>query len=62
VVGAEFVAAAPFVMGGVWIAFIRGFADTASGGPGMAATRLGEPAVAMRAGARPDNFHARPVL
>ncbi|MBW4035587.1 MAG: cytochrome d ubiquinol oxidase subunit II [Proteobacteria bacterium] len=51
-----------FVIGGVWIEFIKGFVFTQSVDPGMPATPLGGPAVAMRAGAWLDNFHAHPLL
>lgn len=61
-VAAGFVAAALFVIGGVWIGFIKGFAYTGPVDPAMPATPLGGPAVAMRAGAWLDNFHAHPVL
>jgi cytochrome d ubiquinol oxidase subunit II len=61
-VAAGFVAAALFVIGGVWVGFIKGFAYTGPVNPAMPATPLGGPAVAMRAGAWLDNFHAHPVL
>ncbi len=56
------IAAMLFVIGGIWIRFIKGFAYTAPVDPAMAATPLAGPAVAMRAGAWLDNFHAYPIL
>ncbi len=57
-----FLAAALFVIGGVWVQFIQGFAYTGTVDPAMAATPLNGPAVAMRDGAWMDNFHRVPVL
>jgi cytochrome bd ubiquinol oxidase subunit II len=59
---AGFVALALFVVGGIWVQFIRGFAFTAPVDPAMAATPLGGPPVETRVGAWMDNFHAYPIL
>ena len=61
-VSASFIAAALFIIGGIWISFIKGFVYSAPVDPAMAATPLAGPAVAMRAGAWLDNFHAFPLL
>lgn len=59
---AGLIAAALFVIGGIWIQFIHGFVYTGTVNPNMEATPLGGPAVAMQAGAWMRNFHAVPVL
>ena len=56
------VAAALFVIGGVWVRAIKGFVYTAPVNPAMEATPLGGPAVAMQAGAWMNNFHVMPLL
>ncbi|MGC9269271.1 cytochrome d ubiquinol oxidase subunit II [Acidiphilium sp.] len=61
-IGGGLLAAVLFVIGGVWIAFIKGFAFTQKVNPGMPATPLGGPDVVMRAGAWLDNFHTYPLL
>ena len=55
-------AAALFVIGGVWITIIKGFVFTQPVNPAMPATPLGGPAVVMRAGAWLHNFYSVPVL
>ncbi len=59
---AGLIAAALFVIGGIWIQFVRGFVYTAPVDPNMASTPLGGPAVAMRAGAWMHNFQTLPIL
>ncbi|HUC18627.1 MAG TPA: cytochrome d ubiquinol oxidase subunit II [Acetobacteraceae bacterium] len=59
---AGLVAAALFVIGGIWIQFIKGFAYTGPVDPAMAASPLASPEVARHAGAWMDNFHAHPIL
>jgi len=54
-------AALIFAIGGIWVAHMNGFVLTAPVNPGMAATPLGGPAVAMRQGAWLNNFHAHPM-
>jgi cytochrome d ubiquinol oxidase subunit II len=61
-VTAGLTAAALFVIGGIWIQFIKGFAYVGAVDPAMAANPLASPAVTMRAGAWMNNFHAHPVL
>ena len=56
------IAAALFVIGGIWVPFIRGFVYTQPVNPAMAATPLNGPAVAMQAGAWMGNFHSFPIL
>jgi cytochrome d ubiquinol oxidase subunit II len=59
---AGLVAGLLFVIGGVWVRSIKGFVYTAPVNPGMEATPLGGPAVAMQGGAWMNNFHAMPAL
>jgi cytochrome d ubiquinol oxidase subunit II len=59
---AGLIAAALFVIGGIWIQFIRGFAYAGPVHPAMPATPLEGPAVTMHAGAWMNNFHAHPLL
>ncbi|MCB8875084.1 cytochrome d ubiquinol oxidase subunit II [Acidisoma silvae] len=59
---AGLIAAVLFVLGGVWIQFIRGFVFTGTVNPAMESTPLGGPAVAMQTGAWMHNFHAMPIL
>ncbi|MDD2877010.1 MAG: cytochrome d ubiquinol oxidase subunit II [Acidiphilium sp.] len=61
-IGGGLLAAALFMIGGVWVQFIKGFAFTQTVDPGMPATPLGGPAVVMRTGAWMDNFHMYPLL
>ncbi|MDA8048506.1 MAG: cytochrome d ubiquinol oxidase subunit II [Rhodospirillales bacterium] len=56
------VAAVLFVVGGIWMQFIKGFVYAGPIDPGMAATPLDGPPVVTRAGAWMDNFSAHPVL
>jgi len=55
-------AALLFVIGGIWISFMRGFAYAGPVDPAMASTPLAGPPVVMRAGAWLDNFRAFPLL
>jgi cytochrome d ubiquinol oxidase subunit II len=57
-----FVAAALFVVGGIWVQFIHGFAYAEPVDPAMAATPLNGPKVVMQAGAWMDNFVRFPIL
>lgn len=59
---AGLVAAVLFVLGGIWIQFIHGFAFTGTVNPDMQSTPLGGPAVVQQAGAWMHNFQAVPVL
>jgi cytochrome d ubiquinol oxidase subunit II len=59
---AGLVAAVLFILGGIWIQFIRGFVYTGTVNPNMESTPLGGPSVAQQAGAWMHNFHALPVL
>ena len=59
---AGLVATLLFVIGGIWVQFIRGFVYTAPVNPNMPATPLGGPAVARQTGALMNNFHAMPIL
>lgn len=56
------IAAGLFVIGGIWVRFIKGFAFTQAVDPVMAATPLHGPHVVMRVGALMDNFHAHPII
>ncbi|MDR3521348.1 MAG: cytochrome d ubiquinol oxidase subunit II [Acidocella sp.] len=56
------VAAVIFAVGGVWVSYMNGYVFTGTVDPGMAATPLGGPAVAAKAGAWLNNFHAYPIL
>lgn len=55
-------AAVLFVIGGVWIRFIRGFVYTGIVNPNMESTPLGGPAVITQAGAWLHNFQTIPAL
>ncbi|HEX7389464.1 MAG TPA: cytochrome d ubiquinol oxidase subunit II [Acidiphilium sp.] len=57
-----FVGAALFIIGGIWVRFIAGFAFTQPVNPGMAPTPLHGPHVVMRVGALMDNFHTYPAI
>jgi cytochrome d ubiquinol oxidase subunit II len=59
---AGLVAAVLFVIGGVWIRFIRGFVYTGIVNPNMESTPLGGPAVVTQAGAWLHNFQTIPAL
>lgn len=59
---AGLVAAVLFVIGGVWIRFIRGFVYTGIVNPNMESTPLGGPAVITQAGAWLHNFQTIPAL
>ncbi|GAB0113227.1 cytochrome d ubiquinol oxidase subunit II [Acidisoma sp. C75] len=59
---AGLIATALFVLGGIWIQFIRGFVYTGAVDPNMAATPLGGTAVVMKAGAWMGNFQTYPLL
>ena len=59
---AGLVAAVLFVLGGIWIQFIRGFIFTGTVNPNMESTPLGGPAVVQQAGAWMHNFQTLPVL
>ena len=59
---AGMIAAALFVIGGVWVSFIKGFAITGVVDGGAPANPLHGPDVAMQAGAWLDNYAAMPLL
>ncbi|MHB1302577.1 MAG: cytochrome d ubiquinol oxidase subunit II [Acidiphilium sp.] len=61
-IGGGTLAAILFIVGGVWVRFIQGFAFAQKVDPAMPATPLGGPHVVMRAGAWMDNFHTYPAL
>ncbi len=61
-IGGGSLAALLFVIGGIWVQFIKGFAYFGPVDPAAPATPLGGPAVVMREGAWMDNFHAHPIL
>ncbi len=56
------VAAVLFLVGGIWIAHINGFAFTSAVNPAMAPSPLSGPSVAMRAGAWMHNYQTYPIL
>ena len=56
------VAAVLFAVGGVWVSHLNGFVFTAPVDPGMPATPLSGPGVAMQAGAWLNNYRDYPVL
>lgn len=61
-IASGFIAAALFIIGGIWVHFIRFFVFTQTVDPGMAATPLHGPHVVMRNGALLNNFDAHPWL
>jgi len=55
-------AAVIFVLGGLWVSHMNGYAFTSAVDPNMAATPLNGPSVAVTAGAWMNNYHAYPIL
>ncbi len=60
--GGGIVAAVLFAVGGVWVSHLNGYVFTGVVDPGMAATPLGGPAVAVQQGAWLNNYHSYPIL
>ncbi len=59
-IGGAIVAAVLFVIGGVWVAHLNGYAFTSAVDPNMPATPLNGPTVAVQAGAWMNNYHSLP--
>ncbi len=59
---AGLVAAVLFVIGGIWVRFLNGYAYTSAVDPGAPATPLSGPTVEIQAGAWFNNYGAYPVL
>ncbi|GLR65956.1 cytochrome d ubiquinol oxidase subunit II [Acidocella aquatica] len=55
-------AAVIFAVGGLWVSHLNGYVFTGAVNPGMEATPLGGPAVAVQAGAWLNNYHSYPIL
>jgi len=61
-IGGGLVAALLFIIGGLWIAHMNGYAFTAAVDPNMPATPLTGQTVAVQAGAWMNNYHSYPIL
>ncbi|MDE1905729.1 MAG: cytochrome d ubiquinol oxidase subunit II [Rhodospirillales bacterium] len=61
-IGGGLTAATLFLLGGVWVAHMNGFAFTSAVDPNMPPTPLAGPLVAAKFGAWIDNYHVHPLL
>ncbi len=61
-VGGALLAAILFIIGGIWVAHMGGYAFTSPVDPNMPPTPLHGPSVAVQAGAWMNNYHHEPLL